>query len=175
VPEKSIHFFATKDDLTAILDAVEAHHEISYVECGLFDEPTRPSFSTFRSLTDPVAKGSSERFLVLFGPSVCNVRTVAQRRGGLKFAIDQQANPGTVALKPGSECDGSVLVAGSVGTIHADEVASRLMETFATEFKQQFKPVKAIWVGPGARQRLDVGARLTMTLGSPKEYDLILP
>lgn len=174
VPGKSIHFFATNDDLSTVLDAVEARHQISYVECGLFDDPVRPSFSSFRSLPEPLAQGSSEQFLVLFRRSACNVRAVAQRRGGLKYAVDQQANPGTVALKPGSEFDGSVLVAGSVGTIHADEGAFRLMETFAAEFKQQFNPVKGIWVGPEAKRRLDIGARLTMAVGSPKECDLTL-
>jgi hypothetical protein len=169
VGRQAIHFFAAKDDLSTVLDAVEARCDVSYVECGLFDAPDRQPFSSFRFLP---TESPERRFLLLLKGAVCDVRKVAQRRGGFKFAVDQMANPGTAVLRLGFELNESQLIAGEVGTIHDDENASFLVRVFSAEVERRFKRIKAFWVGPEAMARLEGGARLTTNINSPKEYDL---
>jgi hypothetical protein len=65
VETKTIQFFATNSDLRAVLDAVEAHCGIQYIECGLFDVADRPTFATLRSGPIDYAPGSANCFLVL--------------------------------------------------------------------------------------------------------------
>jgi hypothetical protein len=174
VATKSIQFFATNSDLYSVLDAVEAQCGIKYIECGLFDDADQPAFATFRLSSADYAPGSANCFLVMSHEGNCKVRTVAQRRGGLKYAVDQMANPGTVVLKPGIEND-SALVAGTLGTIHGDDASSMLMRIFAAEVKNRFQRIKGYWVGPQANMRFHSGTRLTHSITAPPEYDLSLP
>jgi len=175
VQSQSIHFFATKDDLSAVLIAVEARLDVSYVECGLFDAADTQTFSTFQTLPDFYAAGARERrFLVLLGKCHLSIREVPQRRGGVKYAVDQLANPGTAVLKPGVEFNESLLIAGDFGTVHNDEDASLLIQAFATEVNRGFEHIKSYWVGPEARTRIECGARLTSSVHSPKDYDLTM-
>jgi hypothetical protein len=174
VATKTIQFFATNSDLCSVLDAVEAQCGIKYIECGLFDVADRPALATFRLRPTDYAPGSANCFLVLSQEGNCKVRTVAQRRGGPKYAVDQMANPGTVVLKPGIEND-SALVAGTMGTIHGDNTSSMLMRIFAVEVKSRFQRIKGYWVGPQANTRFNSGTRLTHSITAPPEYDLALP
>ena len=172
---KTIQFFATNSDLRAVLDAVEAHCGIQYIECGLFDVADRPAFATLRPGPINYAPGSANCFLVFPRDGVCKVRTVAQRRGGTRYAVDQMVNPGTVVLNPGIDMNESAIIAGSVGTIHSDNTSSALMRTFAAEVKRRFQRIKSYWVGPQANARLDSGARLTHSITAPPECDLTSP
>jgi hypothetical protein len=174
VATKTIQFFATNSDLRAVLDAVEARCGIQYIECGLFDVADRPAFATLRLGPADYAPGSANCFLVFPRDRVYKVRTVAQRRGGPRYAVDQMVNPGTVVLNPGIDMNESVLVAGTVGTIHRDNTSSALMQTFAAEVKSRFQRIKGYWVGPQAKARLGSGARLTHSVTAPPEYDLSL-
>jgi hypothetical protein len=146
---------------------------LSYAECGLFDAPDTQTFSNFQSLPDFYsAQASERRFLVVPQNRHFSVRRVPQRRGGVKYALDQFANPGTAVLKPGVESCESLLIAGNVGTIHNDEDASLLMQVFAYEVERRFERIKAYWVGPEAKTWLECGARLTSNVAAPKDYDL---
>ena len=171
---KSIRFFAADRDLDAVLEGIELRHCLSYVECGLFDDTKRPAIPSLRSLPRCVGE-TSESFLVLPDGLKCSIRTVPQRRGGVKYAVDQMANPGTVVLNRGVDLSESLLVAGSIGTIHTDRKASMLMEGFASDVKSRFHLIKAYWVGPEARTRLERGARLVTSVHAPREYDLSSP
>jgi hypothetical protein len=175
VATKTIQFFATNSDLRSVLEAVEGHCRIQYIECGLFDVADRPVFATFSLRPTDYAPGSADCFLVFSQEGTCKIRTVAQRRGEPKYAVDQMVNPGTVVLKPGVEMNDSALVAGTMGTIHDDNTSSMLMRIFAAEVKRRFQRIKDYWVGPQAKTRFDSGARLTHSLTAPPEYDLSLP
>src|ERR1700682_6507859 len=102
----SYNFFAVPKDLITILQAVESQQSLRYVECGLFDEAERPVFYGFSSLPNlGIAKAGDYKFeptfLILLPETPLKVRSVPQKRGGIKYAVDQLENTGTVVLKPG--------------------------------------------------------------------------
>jgi hypothetical protein len=171
------NFFATNGDLVPALQAVESAYGVSYVECGLFDSGERPvvhSLSSFPRLG--LAKAgdfnAEPTFLVLRPEAVLNVREVPQRRGGVKFAVDQLGNPGTIVVKPAGIYDDSAVISGMVGTVHNDNDSKRLMAVFVKALKASFTPVKSYLVGPEAKRLLDAGVRLTKSVASPSEFDL---
>ena len=43
---KSVHFFATRRDLEAILAAVEAERRLKYTQVGMFDSPETTTFTS---------------------------------------------------------------------------------------------------------------------------------
>jgi hypothetical protein len=172
VPSKSIQFFATENDLSAVLDAIEAHWKLQYVECGLFDDADRPSYNTFRAI--PKFAKCPPYFLLLLQDSACGIRSVPQRRGGVKYAVDQLANPASAVLKPGLQESQSVLIAGSFGTTHSDKTSSLLARAFITQMKTRFRRVKSYWIGEEALAKLAKGARLTINVNAAAEYDLSL-
>jgi hypothetical protein len=46
------------------------------------------------------------------------------------------------------------------------------MKLFASAFRKRFSKVKGFWVGKDALALLERGARLTMAVSSPSEFDL---
>lgn len=170
-------FFATKEDLVTAIRAVELTHSLEYVTCGLFDQPIISVFDNISSLPNlGVAKSGDSLesiFLVLPCGQKVKVRQVPQRKGGFKYAIDQQANPGTVAISPGGRFGDSVLISGMVGTIHHDMISEDLLRAFAREFKRRFVKIKSYWVGPEARELLRLGVRLTHSAQAPSTFDLL--
>jgi len=173
----TFNFFATADDLSKLLRDVETSHLLQYVRCGLFDESERPIFHGFLSLPDlGVARAGDSNleptFLVLLQGSKLQVRTVPQRRGGIKYAVDQQANPGTVVIRPGGRYGDSAVIAGMVGSVHHDEQSEMLIKTFSASLKRNFTRVKSYIVGPEAKKLHERGLRLTKSLHAPHELDL---
>jgi hypothetical protein len=170
------NFFATREDILSVLQAVEASQPLQYVRCGLFDESESPVFRGFASLPiGPAQTGQSilePTFLVMVQGDKVNVRTVPQRRGGDKYAVDQEANPGTITIRPGGMHNDSALIAGMVGTIHEDEKSARLMNAFSQALKQDFTKVKSYLVGPEAKKLHSSGMRLTHSVVAPAELDL---
>ena len=171
---RSLHFFATKSDLLSAIATAEQSCAVSYVECGLFDLPDRPRFASLAAAQSGTPSQSGGWFLVLTQNAACSVRPVPQRRRNIKYAIDQKANPGTVAIQPGTNVGELDLVAGQIGTVHADESALMLLELFQAAIKRSFTQIKSFWVGPEANVRLANGARLMPNVNSPNAYDLTL-
>lgn len=175
--QSSISFFATSADLRALLASIEARAELQYVEAGLFDEERRNILSSLTSLASlgTATAGDSNReltYLVSQRSGDVNVRAVAQRRGGTKYAVDQLNNPHAIVFRPGGTHSGTILIAGMVGTVNETPTAMELMKMFSQEIKSHFARVKEYWVGPDAFQRLQSGARLTSSIAAPTEFDL---
>jgi hypothetical protein len=173
------NIFATRDDLVPVLQEVELRHALKYLECGLFGDAERPVFhssSELENLGISVAGDSNlePTFLVLRSQASLKVREVLQRRGGIKYAVDQMNNPESIALKPGGRYGDSAIIAGMVGTVHHDKVAGELMAAFLKAFKARFTRVKSYMVGPEALKLLNLGFRLTKSISSPREFDLAL-
>ena len=106
--------------------------------------------------------------------SGCSIRAVPQGRDGVKHAVDQLANPASVVLKPGFQTSESMLIAASFGTTHSDDTSSALAGAFITQMKTSFRRVKSYWIGTEAMARLTKGAKLTINVNAPVEYDLSL-
>jgi hypothetical protein len=175
--QSSISFFATTEDLRAILAAIEAKAELQYVECGLFEEERRNRLSSLAGLASlgRAAAGDSNReltYLVSQRSIDFNLRAVAQRRGGTKYAVDQMSNPHTIVFRPGGTYSDTALIAGMLGTVNETSTAKELMKLFSQEIRNRFERVKDYWVGPDAFQRWQSGVRLTSSISAPSEFDL---
>jgi hypothetical protein len=172
-----VNIFATRSDLEAGIRAVESTRKLQYVLCGLFDTPALIAYS---SLLDVENLGTSQhgdhirgkRFLVIGAFRQVDVRVVPQRRGGTKYAVDQEANPGSITILPGGLFQNRCLLAGQIGTVADDEEALALYRDFASLVTKGFKRVKTYKVGPEALALLQRGVRLTTGADTPTEYDL---
>jgi hypothetical protein len=174
----SISFYATTEDLRLVLAAIESKCNVQYVECGLFDEAQRPVFrrlTTMESL-GYAATGDSQSeptYLVALDGTTINIRPVTQRRGGVRFAVDQLNNPGTIVFRPGGTYLDSAIICGMVGTTKDDPIAKQLHSAFSEGIRSRFVAMEGCWVGPGAVKRLREGARLTSAVVAPSDYDLV--
>lgn len=174
---RSIAFFAAGEDLKGVAAAIEAERRLQYVLTGLFD--TR-ELLTADSVEDIESFGIAQKgdqaqersYLVAAATRPINVREVPQRRGGVKYAIDQMENPATLVISPGGRFGDVAVIGGQIGTATDDVAALELFKSFEREIKRRFSKVKSYYVGPSAKALMESGARLTTSVRSPAEFDL---
>lgn len=164
-------FFATEDDLLSLLQTVESIRQLRLVAGGLFDDVPDVEPRELAVVTSCCAK--RETTYLVFAPGIhIAVRPVPQRRGGVKYAVDQLANPKTIAFRPGGSLARGCLVAGQLGTISEDPDSLELFQICSKQMRRVFTRIKAYYVGIEASKLLDQGWRLTANPKSPTLYDL---
>ena len=173
------HFFALPDDLLPVFDAVEAKTPVAYTLTGMFDAADAPfvrAGSLLPSLHFPAESTSSScpTYLVTLGAAHVQLRAVSVRSKGIRYAVDQLANPESVVLTHGGFDAGGVLISGRVATASDAPAAKRLQASYAAAIGKTFKRVNAYWVGPRAMDHLRGGGRLTHSAASPAKFDLAL-
>ncbi|MER9867629.1 hypothetical protein NKJ35_10595 [Mesorhizobium sp. M0136] len=173
---KQVHFFALKDDLLPMLEAVEHVIPIKYILMGQFPTMEFETFTNGRqipslgqSATGSASSGQS--FLVTRRDIPIEVRPI-KTVFGIRYSLDQLINPDTVTLSPGGRWGEDVVINGRVATASDAPLAQELMKIFSRAFRKQFSKVRAFYVGPGAAILLDAGKRLTAAEQSPREFDL---
>ena len=172
-----LQFFATRGDLEEVVRSVEAARQLAYVRAGLFDEPTVVLAESLLTIPEVgTAQGDASpkcpSYLVALRPFVPAVRSVPQRGGGTKYAIDQLENPQTIVLRPGGVLGDAVIIAGSLGTASTAPASLELYASFRAEFLASFSSIKSYRVGAQAARLLDAGARLTADVRAKPLYDL---
>lgn len=170
-------FFATSSDLRSLLRSVESKRPLQYVLTGLFDVPEIKKVESLADARDlgSVASGDPNheaKYLVADRDTTIKIEIIPQRRGGVKYALDQRANPKTIAFQPAGRFEEGVLIAGHVSTISGDPDSSTLFRLFGNELQRQCSKVKSYYVGEEAEALLDRGWRLTSNAKSPTLYDL---
>jgi hypothetical protein len=114
-----------------------------------------------------------DKYLIV-DPSVdVVVREVPQRSGGTRYAIDQQANPTSIAFWPGGVYANNAIIAGEFSTCSNDPASRHLLQKFAEQIKRRFTAIKSYFVGKEATELLDRGFRLTADIRAPAEFDLV--
>jgi len=101
-----ILFFALKEDLLPVLEAVESKGALKYVRTGIY---LRPEYEPFHRGADIPNLGratsesgiSSASFLVCDPEVPVNFQSVALYSGGTNYHIDQLVNPDTITFTPG--------------------------------------------------------------------------
>ena len=174
------HFFALPDDLLGVFEQVESKSAVSYLLAGMFETPHFEVFHAgagLPTLRSPACRQSSEcaTYLVLPVSTRVNVRSVPQRAGGTRYAIDQLENPDSVTFTHGGLYSDGVLISGRVATISSTPVGKQLQAAFSKAIGKLFGKVNAFYVGAGAMELLRGGGRLTFNASSPPEYDLQKP
>lgn len=162
-----IPIYATSGDWLQIVGAVDSTRPLQLVITGLFDAPKvevqRDSFEIV----------SLAGYLVLDKGAEVAVRSVPQRNGGTKYAIDQLDNPSSVVIQAGGLAGSDRLVSGGIGTARTENGAKELFKLFASLINERFRSIKSYLVGPEALRLMRAGMRLSPTRKSPREYDLI--
>lgn len=172
------HFFATGRDLVPVFDLVESKHDMSYTLCGLFESREIASIRAGRelpSLHSPAQHPSAStcpQYLVTAAGAPIAIREVPQRAGGVRYAVDQLANPESITIQPGALYPPDVLLYGRVATVSETPFARQLQRAFASAIAKCFERVRAFYVGPEAHGLWLSGYRLTQSAQSPHEYDL---
>src|SRR5438552_12252205 len=154
-----LSFFATIADLDSLIRRVESARRLHYALTGLFDSPNPV---TVQCLLDAPNSGcgavgdvnQSPGYLVAGREISIEVRPVPQRRGGVKYAVDQNANPKTIAFRPGGVFGESCLIAGQVGTTSDDPSSLDLFQSFSKEIRHQFTKIRSFYVGKEAGELL---------------------
>jgi len=174
---KVINFFATRPDLLDLLNDVESKQSIQYVEAGLLDSPTPRVYGSCmecpgigRIRIDNTNLGAG--YLIIPKGTPVAIEAVPQRRGGIKYAVDQGMNPNSVDMLSGGQYDKMTVVAGRIGTCTDSTESAALLKTIRGLIHKRWERIRSYWVGPEAAKILDRGGRLTANLGSPSEYDL---
>lgn len=177
---KTIRFFALKEDLLSILDAVEMDFEIVYSPFGNFleSDPFDNEFAHARLIPNlGKAMGSQastcEAFLLSAKGSSINREKFLSESGERRVAVDQRMNPHSVVLRPCGLWDANTVISGTIGTVTDSDEANRIIRLFEKTIKKSFKKIKAFYVGPEAYQMLLKGQRLACAaVESPPEFDL---
>lgn len=173
---KGISFFATPDDQRRLLHVIENTAPVKYIRAGLFDN-SEPEI--IYSLAQQEGFGISETgrhpvdmYLVCEHDNSIAVRPVPQRRGGVKFAINQLENPDTISFFPSGIYLDSVIIDGTVGTVSDSAISLRLYQLFQKTMRTQFIRVGAYRIGEQALQLLDSGWRLAHSAHANPKFDL---
>jgi len=174
---KQIHFYAVKEDLLPVLEALESDGGAKYVLCkGQSADPRLVVFDHGKDIPNlgkatSETGNSSETFLVC-KPELQIMPGSVMVFGQERFFIDQLNNPDTVTFTPAGMWNEEILLAGRVGTASSSQESQKLMKRFHLAIKRRFIKVKAYWVGNRARELLRGGKRLTIAEQSPREFDL---
>jgi len=168
-----IQFFATRNDLLPMLEAVEKDREIKYVRFGAYDNPFSESFLDAAVIpqlgqTSSASSVNSATFLICDRKEEIRPRQVV----GPRYLFDQLLNPQTITFTPGGLWDEGVLLNGRFATASTEEVSLELLKLFQAHVRRRFEKIKAYYVGEEASQMLDRGKRLTIGVQSAQEFDL---
>ena len=175
--KNQLSFYATKADLESLLRTVESKYLLQFVVTGLFDSPNIGRMQSLLAAPDlgHLAVGDINHapgYLVASREIRIKVEPVPQRRGGVKYAVDQLANPTTIAFRPGGSFGERCLIAGQVGTTSDNSRSLELFQAFSKEVRNQFAKIKSFYVGKEAGRLLNKGWRLTANAKSPPLFDL---
>ena len=162
-----IPIYATQSDLSDIAREVSSVRPLQFAVAGLFDQMETTILTDLESLLPFTS------YLVFGKGRGITVRSIPQRNGAEKYAVDQIENPHTVVIQCGGLLDGQRLIAGQVGTVSTGKDSNEIYALFAKAIRRKYEKIKSYYVGPEAAQLLDKGVRLTPTAKSPETYDLI--
>jgi hypothetical protein len=90
------------------------------------------------------------------------------------FVMDQLVNPDTIEFTPAGMWNEEIVLHGRVATASDTPGSKELMKHFRSALKKHFVKVNAFYVGTSALQLLKQGKRLTLSLQTPRAFDLKL-
>ena len=173
-----LHFYATREDLEPAIRGIEAAASFHYARTGLHTSRVFPEYSSALEIPSlGRATGDSavtcEAYLVVPKEEKIVIREVRQNSGDVRYAVDQLVNPHSIVFQAGGQRDGGVIIHGRAATTGQSDEAKEIFSLFRKWLKKSFEKRRAFYVGPAAMRLKEEGARLTMAVQSPKEYDLV--
>ncbi|MCC5875109.1 MAG: hypothetical protein JJU11_02715 [Candidatus Sumerlaeia bacterium] len=180
MPNRIFHF-AARRDLAEVIQVVESNHSLKYVVYGMSDHP---EYDVYNSLLDYPMLGTAEgdqyvacTIMNIFPREAeIKLRTVPQRRGGVKYLIDPMENPCSMIIRLGGVYEEGVLIHGETATTYStDDLGTKLFHAFARQIRKRFRKVHEFWVGKEAEELYRKGWRLTQSKHRSTDYDLKFP
>lgn len=176
---KQIIFYSTGSDIEPVLKFIEASFLLQYFEMGMFDHKPETCFSSIFQIpnfgnTTFGDWNRDRRLIILPQNQSLIIREVPQKRGGLKYAIDQFANPISAGIQLGGIYKDGILLAGTFGIIAENEFSNTLFKVFSSTIRKEFIKIGSFYLGDEAKAKLQSGWRLVTNEKSPKEFDLTL-
>ena len=176
---KQILFFASRNDIIAVLDRFDATGAVKYVPSGTISSPSCSGFDKGSSIPNlgtasNASAINSQTFLICTSDTEISLRPLADNDCRIRFAVDQLQNPDTIVFSPGGLWNNNILLSGRAGTVSQSRLSQDLMKRFQRALKADFQKVRAFYVGPEAMESLKNGQRLTTAAQSPPEFDLSL-
>lgn len=173
-----MRFFATAGDVQPIIQSIEESKSLAYYEAGLFDSQTQVLYSSLvatPTFDKPVAKAAVHctRYMVLASPASLRIRTIPQKAGGCKYAVDQLINPESLIIQLGGVHQEGVLISSSIGATLPCRFTTSLTSAYRHRFNKNFrKMTTGIYIGSEAEHLSSQGWRLTDAVNQPQEYDI---
>jgi hypothetical protein len=170
-------FYALKEDILPVLEAVEQDYPLKYIRTG---SRLQPEFETFFSCAEILNLGKAtqdsaincETFLITEAANRVRIRTNSPPVGPKRFFVDQLLNPDTVTFSSGGRWNEDIVLYGRIATASDSEFSQKLMKRFHSVIKKRFTKIRAFFVGSEAHKLLDQGKRLTLAVQTPCEFDL---
>ncbi|WP_394974849.1 hypothetical protein [uncultured Croceitalea sp.] len=174
---KQIFFYALKDDLNDIFIPIESAYDIKYTKVGLMDSIPKElnSLLDFEiNLNEAVFAdwNNNPKFLISPKEDEVIIREVMQKKGGIKYSVDQMKNENSIVLFLGGEYKGEALIAGKVGSISNSDFSITILKEINNIVTKEFTKINGFFVGKKALEKMAYGWRLTTDFNSPKKYDL---
>ena len=171
---KRIHFFALREDLLPMLEAVEAGGPLKYIRCGHYPAGAAVEVLSAGSEIPSLGRATtynastSETFVVSEPEAVIALRPIGTDR----VSVDQLLNPYTVTFTPSGIWNDDIVLYGRVATVSDSGPAQKLMRRFHAAMKKRFTKMEEYYVGPHALALLKAGKRLAIGAYSPRDSDL---
>jgi hypothetical protein len=162
----NIPFFATENDFRELVKRVSLKRSVQIAIAGMFDE------EEVMKINIAECPSPFTSYLVVNADVAIKSRTVPQRSGGVKYAVDRMENPDAVIVAFGGMFGEDRLVVCHFGVKDPNAKSAELAEVIAKEIRANFNKIKSFYVGSEAEKFLRNGGRLTPTTKSPVEYDL---
>jgi hypothetical protein len=176
-----IRFYALREDILRVLEAVENKSPIKYVRAGRFLSPQLETFLQAADIPD-IGKADTESgvtcetFLICDPALRISLEVVNQHDGVRSFHVNQLWNPDTITFTPAGLWTENILLYGRFATVSAtvSNYAKRMMNRLRYQVGRQFTRIQGDHVGPMALEFLKAGKRLTIAEQTPRKYDLSL-
>lgn len=174
---KNRFFFATKPDLIKIIQTVEQSDKFKYID-GLYSD-TR-EFKILNSLYDYEYLGidllgnrMSQQIMIINHLDEPNPREIKLVAGGVRYAIDQLTNEGSIIFRPGGIYKNEYLIVGQISTMNNGAESIRIFKIFEKALrKMSCKKVGRYYLGEDAMQLYGKMRFITMGITQPEIYDL---
>ena len=169
--------FALNEDLLPGLESFDSNGRVGYFPMGVFETAPTQMLSSLL-LHDGLGVNRSgshiagDSFLVVPSSQQLVVRQIHTRRHGIRFAVDQEANPDSIVFRPPGLYDSQTLIVGHITTTARSRESLELLRDFSVTLTKGFSKIRGYKIGPRALEFLRSGNRLvTISIRTPREYD----
>jgi hypothetical protein len=176
-----VNTFATKNDWIPILSDFEALLKVKYVLCGMFPNLEPVMYATSREIPnfgEPIWGNAvaEPHYLIMMEETPVYSESVRLNTGETRYVRDHGNNPESIVFWPGGVMEAHrAVISGEISKLSKLEFTEVLFRSLSKLIKKQFLSLDGYRVGPEAASLRRKGYRLTLSIGSPSEFDLASP